>query len=92
MDRLSRPADEHQACHAKHHNEHRMPSLISDRCRSWLTNKAPGATGLASGCVRNLYMTPPLLAILRAGAEVWESDPVNLGFQQVGYVSVGEAN
>ena len=51
-----------------------------------------GATGLACGCVRNMYMTGPLHAILRASVEVWESDPVNLGFQQVGYVSVGEAN
>ncbi len=51
-----------------------------------------GATGLACGCVRNLYMTGPLHAILRASVEVWESDPVNLGFQQVGYVSIGEAN
>lgn len=51
-----------------------------------------GATGLACGCVRNLYMTGPLHAIMRASVEVWESDPVNYGFQQVGYVSVGEAN
>lgn len=51
-----------------------------------------GATGLACGCVRNLYMTGPLHAILRESVKVWESDPVNLGFQQVGYVSVGEAN
>ncbi len=51
-----------------------------------------GATGLACGCVRNLYMTGPLHAILRESVAVWESDPVNLGFQQVGYVSVGEAN
>ena len=51
-----------------------------------------GATGLACGCIRNLYMTGPLHAILRASVEVWESDPVNLGFQQVGYVSVGESN
>jgi glycine/D-amino acid oxidase-like deaminating enzyme len=51
-----------------------------------------GATGLACGCVRNLYMTGPLHAILRASVEVWESDPVNFGFQQVGYVSIGEAN
>ena len=36
-----------------------------------------GATGLACGCVRNLYMTNPLHAILRASVEVWESDPVN---------------
>ena len=51
-----------------------------------------GATGLACGCVRNLYMTEPLHAILRASVEVWESDPVNFGFQQVGYVSIGEEN
>ena len=51
-----------------------------------------GATGLACGCVRNLYMTNQLHPILRASVEVWESDPVNFGFQQVGYVSVGEAN
>jgi len=51
-----------------------------------------GATGLACGCVRNLYMTGPLHAILRESVAVWESDPVNFGFQQVGYVSIGEAN
>lgn len=51
-----------------------------------------GATGLACGCVRNMYMTGPLHAILRASVEVWESDPVNFGFQQVGYISVGEKN
>ena len=51
-----------------------------------------GASGLACGCVRNLYMTDPLHAILRASVEVWESDPVNFGFQQVGYVSIGEEN
>lgn len=51
-----------------------------------------GASGLACGCIRNMYMTGPLHAILRASVEVWESDPVNLGFQQVGYISVGEEN
>ena len=51
-----------------------------------------GATGLACGCVRNFYMTGPLHAILRESVDVWESDPVNYGYQQVGYVSVGEAN
>ena len=51
-----------------------------------------GASGLACGCIRNLYMTGPLHAIMRESVAVWESDPVNLGFQQVGYVSVGEAN
>ncbi len=56
------------------------------------TGPGAGATGLACGCVRNLYMTGPLHTILRHSVDVWESDPVNLGFQQVGYVSVGEAN
>jgi methylglutamate dehydrogenase subunit A len=51
-----------------------------------------GATGLACGCVRNMYMTGPLHGILRESVAVWESDPVNFGFQQVGYVSIGEAN
>ena len=51
-----------------------------------------GATGIACGCVRNLYMTSPLHPIIRHSVDVWMSDPVNLGFQQVGYVSAGEAN
>lgn len=56
------------------------------------TGPGAGATGLACGCVRNLYMTGPLHTILRHSVDVWESDPVNFGFQQVGYISVGEAN
>ena len=56
------------------------------------TGPGAGATGIACGCVRNLYMTSPLHRILRHSVDVWQSDPVNLGFQQVGYVSVGEAN
>jgi glycine/D-amino acid oxidase-like deaminating enzyme len=56
------------------------------------TGPGAGATGVACGCVRNLYMTEPLHTILRHSVDVWESDPSNLGFQQVGYVSVGEAN
>ena len=51
-----------------------------------------GATGIACGCVRNLYMTSPIHNILRHSVDVWQSDPVNFGFQQVGYVSVGESN
>jgi glycine/D-amino acid oxidase-like deaminating enzyme len=56
------------------------------------TGPGAGATGIACGCVRNLYMTSPLHRILRHSVDVWQSDPVNFGFQQVGYVSVGEAN
>ena len=51
-----------------------------------------GATGIACGCVRNFYMTEPLHAILRHSVDVWNYDPVLLGFQQVGYISCGEAN
>ncbi|MGE3829864.1 MAG: NAD(P)/FAD-dependent oxidoreductase [Parvibaculaceae bacterium] len=56
------------------------------------TGPGAGATGIACGCVRNLYMTSPIHNILRHSVDVWESDPVNFGFQQVGYVSVGEGN
>jgi glycine/D-amino acid oxidase-like deaminating enzyme len=51
-----------------------------------------GASGIACGCVRNFYMTEPLHAILRHSVDVWMVDPVAFGFQQVGYVSVGEEN
>src|SRR6266702_1682381 len=47
-----------------------------------------GASGIACGCVRNLYMTEPLHAILRHSVDVWTHDPVALGFQQVGYVGL----
>jgi glycine/D-amino acid oxidase-like deaminating enzyme len=56
------------------------------------TGPGAGASGIACGCVRNLYMTEPIHAILRHSVDVWTSDPVALGFQQVGYVSAGEAN
>jgi glycine/D-amino acid oxidase-like deaminating enzyme len=56
------------------------------------TGPGAGASGIACGCVRNLYMTEPLHAILRHSVDVWTYDPVAFGFQQVGYVSAGEAN
>ena len=51
-----------------------------------------GASGIACGCVRNLYMTEPIHALLRHSVDVWTADPIAFGFQQVGYVSVGEGN
>src|SRR5439155_6191825 len=54
------------------------------------TGVGAGASGIACGCVRNLYMTEPLHAILRHSVDVWTHDPVALGFQQVGYVGVDE--
>ncbi len=56
------------------------------------TGPGAGASGIACGCVRNLYMTEPIHAILRHSFDVWTQDPVAFGFQQVGYVSAGEAN
>jgi len=56
------------------------------------TGPGAGASGIACGCVRNLYMTEPIHAILRHSVDVWTYDPVALGFQQVGYVSAGETN
>lgn len=54
------------------------------------TGAGAGASGIACGCVRNLYMTEPLHAIIRHSVDVWTYDPVALGFQQVGYVGVDE--
>ncbi|MEX2407720.1 MAG: FAD-binding oxidoreductase [Rhodovibrionaceae bacterium] len=56
------------------------------------TGPGAGASGIACGCVRNLYMTEALHPILRHSVDVWMSDPVRFGFQQVGYVSAGEEN
>ncbi|MFQ5436576.1 MAG: FAD-dependent oxidoreductase, partial [Anaerolineae bacterium] len=56
------------------------------------TGPGAGASGIACGCVRNFYMTEPLHALLRHSVDVWMADPVAFGFQQVGYVSVGEEN
>ncbi|MEJ2750303.1 MAG: FAD-binding oxidoreductase, partial [Anaerolineae bacterium] len=56
------------------------------------TGPGAGASGIACGCVRNFYMTEPIHALLRHSVDVWMVDPVAFGFQQVGYVSVGETN
>ena len=54
------------------------------------TGPGAGATGIACGCVRNFYMTEALHPIIRHSVDVWSQDPVNLGFQQVGYLSCGD--
>ena len=56
------------------------------------TGPGAGATGVACGGVRNFYMTSAMHAILRHSVDVWMYDPVNFGFQQVGYVTCGAAN
>ena len=73
---------------------HLAMQLGSGRDIIVLDKTAPGAgaTGIACGCVRNLYMTEPLHAIIRESVDVWNYDPVLFGFQQVGYISCGEEN
>ncbi len=56
------------------------------------TGPGAGASGIACGLVRNFYMNPVLHPILRHSLDVWTYDPISFGFQQVGYVSCGEAN
>jgi glycine/D-amino acid oxidase-like deaminating enzyme len=56
------------------------------------TAPGAGATGIACGCVRNLYMTEALHAIVGHSVDVWNYDPILFGFQQVGYISCGEEN
>ena len=56
------------------------------------TGPGAGATGVACGGVRNFYMAGDMHAILRHSVNVWMYDPVDFGFQQVGYVTCGAAN
>lgn len=56
------------------------------------TAPGAGASGIACGCVQNMYLTEPLHAILRHSVDVWTYDAVAFGHQQVGYISAGEAN
>ncbi|MFQ5522190.1 MAG: FAD-dependent oxidoreductase [Acidimicrobiia bacterium] len=44
------------------------------------TAPGAGATGNACGCVRNFYMTEPIHALVREAVDVWNYDPVLLGF------------
>src|SRR3989304_10410877 len=53
------------------------------------TGPGAGASGIACGCVRNLYMTEPLHAILRHSVDVWSYGPVAFGFLPGGYFGAG---
>lgn len=80
------------AWHLAMEMERRGTGSASDILLLDKTGPGAGATGIACGCIRNLYMTEPLHAILRHSVDVWNYDPVLFGFQQVGYVSAGEEN
>ena len=56
------------------------------------TGPGAGATGVACGIVRNFYMTAAIHPIVRHSVDIWMYDPIDFGFQQVGYVSCGEEN
>ncbi len=51
-----------------------------------------GASGIACGLLRGFYMNPAMHPLIRHSLDVWTYDRVTFGFQQVGYVSCGEAN
>src|SRR5258707_4506207 len=59
-----------------------------------LDKTGPGARAscIACGCVRHLYMTQPLHAILRHSVHVWTYDTVAFRFQQVRHVSASHAD
>ena len=80
------------AWHLAKELEHRGSGSGKDIVVLDKTGPGAGASGIACGCVRNLYMTEPIHAILRHSVDVWTYDPIAFGFQQVGYVSAGEAN
>jgi glycine/D-amino acid oxidase-like deaminating enzyme len=56
------------------------------------TGPGGGASGIACGLSRGFYMTAAMHPLIRESFDVWTYDRVGFGFQQVGYVSCGEAN
>ena len=46
-----------------------------------------GATGVACGCVRNFYMTGAMHPILTHSVDVWNYDPVLLGFAAIAVIN-----
>jgi glycine/D-amino acid oxidase-like deaminating enzyme len=52
------------------------------------TTIASGASGIASGIVRDFYYQPAMGAVIRASVEVWESDPEAFFYNGVGYVAL----
>src|SRR5438105_1201778 len=50
-----------------------------------------GASGIASGVVRNNYFQPAMSGLMQACVEVWESDPAAYHYNPVGYMALGAA-
>src|SRR2546430_12076187 len=50
-----------------------------------------GASGIASGVVRNNYFQPAMSELMQACVEVWESDPEAYAYNPVGYIALGAA-
>ena len=53
------------------------------------STRAPGATGIACGVVRNNYFQPAMSELMQACVEVWESDPEAYHYNAVGYIALG---
>ena len=52
------------------------------------TTIASGASGVASGVVRDFYFQPAMGAVIKASVEVWESDPEAFCYNGVGYIAL----
>ena len=46
-----------------------------------------GASGAAGGIVRNFYRAPAITDVVRLSVEMFEAEPEELGFHQVGYLA-----
>ena len=49
---------------------------------------AAGASGIACGVVRNNYYQPAMRELMAMCVEVWESDPKNFHYHNVGYMQI----
>ena len=53
---------------------------------------ASGASGIACGVVRNNYFQPAMRELMAHSVEVWESDPENFHYHDVGYMQISPAS
>ena len=52
---------------------------------------ASGASGIACGVVRNNYFQPAMRELMAHSVEVWESDPKNFHYHDIGYMQISPA-
>ena len=52
---------------------------------------ASGASGIACGVVRNNYFQPAMRELMAHSVSVWESDPKNFHYHDIGYMQISPA-